>query len=171
MKDEHMALDALPGGDQSVLGALPEPLQACLSRAARVVLIANNPAITVADFQALNIGVDDVVVSFNTCIKAPLLDSRSVNVSCRQTRRTRIFVPALGRRQRLLLSGERFFTMLVAVPHRFVAARVACTGSHSAAPLWNDPSRRAASATFALQRFNRCAVRLVARHACTPISS
>lgn len=75
-----MALDALPGGDQSVLEALPAPLQACLSRAPRVVLIANNPAITAADFQALNIGVDDVVVSFNTCIKASLLDSRSVNV-------------------------------------------------------------------------------------------
>lgn len=75
-----MALDALPGGHQSVLEALPAPLQACLSRAPRVVLIANNPAITAADFQALNIGVDDVVVSFNTCIKASLLDSRSVNV-------------------------------------------------------------------------------------------
>lgn len=75
-----MALDALPGGDQSVLGALPTELLDCLSRAPRVVLIANNPAITAADFQALNIGADDVVVSFNTCIKAALLNKQSVNV-------------------------------------------------------------------------------------------
>ena len=75
-----MALDALPGGNQSVLGALPEPLRECLSRAHRVVLIANNPAITAADFQALNISANDVVVSFNTCIKAPLLNEQSWNV-------------------------------------------------------------------------------------------
>jgi hypothetical protein len=77
---EYMALDALPGGDQSVLQALPEALRESLSRAARVVLIANNPAITAADFQALNIGANDIVVSFNTCIKAPLLNAQSVNV-------------------------------------------------------------------------------------------
>ena len=77
---EQMALDAMPGGHQSVLGGLPQALQACLRKAARVVLIANNPAITQADFQALNIGVDDVVVSFNTCVKAALLSPRSVNV-------------------------------------------------------------------------------------------
>ncbi|MFW9079284.1 hypothetical protein ACOI9X_08400 [Pseudomonas sp. P2757] len=77
---EHMALDALPGGHQSVLEALPQELRACLQRAARVVLIANNPAITLADFQALDIGADDVVVSFNNCIKAPLLNEQSVNL-------------------------------------------------------------------------------------------
>lgn len=77
---DHMALDALPGGHQSVLQALPPALQACLRSAARVVLVANNPAITEADFQALNIGVDDVVVSFNTCVKSALLNPRSVNL-------------------------------------------------------------------------------------------
>ncbi|WP_426201633.1 hypothetical protein [Pseudomonas sp. TWP3-1] len=77
---EHMALDALPGGHQSVLEALPQELRACLQRAARVVLIANNPAITLADFQALDIGANDVVVSFNNCIKAPLLNEQSVNL-------------------------------------------------------------------------------------------
>lgn len=77
---EQMALDALPGGHQSVLDALPPALQACLRAAARVVLVANNPAITQADFQALNIGANDVVVSFNTCVKAELLTAQSVNV-------------------------------------------------------------------------------------------
>ncbi|VEF07511.1 Uncharacterised protein [Pseudomonas fluorescens] len=77
---EYMALDALPGGDQSVLQALPEVLRECLNRAARVVLVANNPAISAADFQALNIGADDVVVSFNHCIKAALLNPASVNL-------------------------------------------------------------------------------------------
>lgn len=77
---EHMALDALPGGHQSVLRALPIALQSCLREANRVVLVANNPAITEADFHALNIGVDDVVVSFNTCVKGALLTPRSVNL-------------------------------------------------------------------------------------------
>ena len=77
---EHMALDALPGGHQSVLEALPPALQACLREASRVVLVANNPAITQADFQALGIGVNDVVVSFNNCVKAALLNPDSVNV-------------------------------------------------------------------------------------------
>lgn len=75
-----MALDALPGGQQSVLEALPPALQACLRKASRVVLVANNPAITQADFLALNIGVNDVVVSFNNCVKAALLNPDSVNV-------------------------------------------------------------------------------------------
>ena len=77
---EYMALDALSGGDQSVLQALPVPLRECLSRATRVVLVANNPAITAADLQALDLGADDVVVSFNHCIKAALLSARSVNL-------------------------------------------------------------------------------------------
>lgn len=77
---EKMALDAMPGGHQSVIDGLPPELKACLRNAARVVLVANNPAITAADFQALNIGTDDVVVSFNTCAKSALLRPRSVNV-------------------------------------------------------------------------------------------
>jgi hypothetical protein len=78
--DESMALDALPGGDQSVLGVLPQELKACLRKAARVLLVANNPAITRDDFQALNIGADDVVVSFNNCVLAALLCPQSVNL-------------------------------------------------------------------------------------------
>lgn len=78
--DESMALDALPGGHQSIQDALPPALKACLRNASRVLLVANNPAITRDDFQALDIGPDDVVVSFNKCVLAPLLDPRSVNL-------------------------------------------------------------------------------------------
>lgn len=78
--DEPMALDALPGGDQSVPDGLPQELKECLRKAARVLLVANNPAITRDDFQALGIGVDDVVVSFNNCVLAPLLSPQSVNL-------------------------------------------------------------------------------------------
>lgn len=42
----EMALDAMPGGNQIVLNCLPEELKACLQRTTRVVLVANNPAIT-----------------------------------------------------------------------------------------------------------------------------
>jgi hypothetical protein len=78
--DEHMALDALPGGHQSIQDALPQALKNCLRNASRVLLVANNPAITREDFQALNMGADDVVVSFNKCVLAPLLDPRCVNL-------------------------------------------------------------------------------------------
>ena len=78
--DEPMALDALPGGHQSLSGGLPESLKACLRKAPRVLLVANNPAITHDDFQALNLGVDDVVVSFNKCVLAQLLCPSSVNL-------------------------------------------------------------------------------------------
>lgn len=77
---ETLALDALPGGYQSIENGMPPALKECLRKAARVVLVANNPAITQADFQALNIGADDVVVSFNTCVLAPLLSAQSVNL-------------------------------------------------------------------------------------------
>lgn len=75
-----MDLDALPGGHQSIADALPPALKECLRNAARVVLVANNPAITAQDFQALAIGADDVVVSFNKCVLAPLLSPQSVNL-------------------------------------------------------------------------------------------
>ncbi|WP_460118670.1 hypothetical protein [Pseudomonas sp. S2_C03] len=78
--DDHMALDALPGGHQSIPDGLPQALQECLRKAARVVLLANNPAISQDDFQALDIGADDVVVSFNKCVLATLLTPRSVNL-------------------------------------------------------------------------------------------
>lgn len=77
---ENMALDELPGGDQAVFGALSQALKDYLGKAVRVVLVANNPAITAVDFQALNIGSDDVVVTFNTCVKSALLTPQSVNV-------------------------------------------------------------------------------------------
>ncbi|SDT57122.1 hypothetical protein SAMN05216496_5415 [Pseudomonas sp. Z003-0.4C(8344-21)] len=112
-----MALDALPGGDQAVFEALPAELRACLGRAARVVLIANNPAITAADFQALNIGADDVVVSFNTCIKATLLNEQSVNVFVHGYNAPDAYffgLPYGPHVQHMFeCSGERCFSMLV----------------------------------------------------------
>ncbi|EIK96958.1 hypothetical protein PMM47T1_09871 [Pseudomonas sp. M47T1] len=76
----EMALDAQPGGDQDVFAALPDELKACLAGATRVVLVANNPAIRKADIEALALGAGDVVVSFNTCIKAALLSPYCTNV-------------------------------------------------------------------------------------------
>ena len=73
-------LSALPGADQDIFNALPDGLKTCLQRAPRVVLVANNPAITHEDFQALNVGVDDIVVSFNKCLKCDLISPASVNV-------------------------------------------------------------------------------------------
>lgn len=114
---EHMALDALPGGDQSVLQALPEGLRECLSHAARVVLVANNPAISAADFQALNIGADDVVVSFNHCIKAALLNPASVNLFVHGYNAPDAYffgLPYDSSVQRLLAQAQgRCFSMLV----------------------------------------------------------
>jgi len=72
--------DALPGGDQDVFNNLPSDLKCCLEQAERVILLANNPAITQEDVQALNIGPNDVVVSFNLCIHSGLLHRESVNV-------------------------------------------------------------------------------------------
>ena len=143
-----MALDALPGGHQSVLEALPEPLQACLNRAPRVVLIANNPAITAADFQALNIGVDDVVVSFNTCIKASLLDSRSVNVVVHgyNAQDAYFFGLPLGPDVQRLSdqAGERCFTMLVgcAAPMSPLTRVAMYWDRIPLPPLWNYPVDR-----------------------------
>ena len=117
MKNEHRAPGASTGGDQSIVDALPEALRECLSRADRVVLIANNPAITAADFQALNIGANDVVVSFNTCIKAPLLDSQSVNIfvhGCNAPDAYFFGLPCGPDVQRLLdQASERCFTLLL----------------------------------------------------------
>jgi len=76
----EMTPSALPGGDQDVFGALPDELKACLAGASRVVLVANNPAISAADIDALSLGAGDVVVSFNTCIKAGLLNPLCTHV-------------------------------------------------------------------------------------------
>ncbi len=80
MTGEEMDLDALPGGGQDILGAVAERLLGCLRDAERVVLVANNPAIEAVDFEALELGPRDVVVSFNLCIKWPLLSNRWTNV-------------------------------------------------------------------------------------------
>jgi hypothetical protein len=148
MADEYMALDALPGGDQSVLPALPEALRECLSRAARVVLIANNPAITAADFAALNIGADDVVVSFNHCIKATLLNEQSVNVFVHGYNAPDAYffgLPCNKDVQRLFdRAGERCFTMLVGCTAPMCPLpRVAMYWDRiPLPPLWNYPVDR-----------------------------
>lgn len=80
MKDGDMDLTVLPGGDQDVFGALAATLVNCLRGAKRVVLVANNPAIEAADFDALEVAPGDVVVSFNACIKWQLLSNRWTNV-------------------------------------------------------------------------------------------
>ena len=143
-----MALDALPGGDQSVLGALPEALRECLSRAARVILIANNPAITAADVQALDIGVDDVVVSFNTCIKASLLSAQSVNVFVHGYNAPDHYffgLPYGADVQRLIdQASERCFTLLVGCAAPMCPLpRVAMYWDRiPLPPLWNYPVDR-----------------------------
>lgn len=147
LTDEPMALDALPGGHQSVMDGMPQELRACLRKAARVVLVANNPAITRDDFEALNIGVDDVVVSFNKCVLAPLLCPQSVNVFVHGFNAPDAYffgLPYGLEVQRLFSQDGRCFTMLVG-----------CTGAmcplpHVALyweriplpPLWNYPVDR-----------------------------
>lgn len=59
---------------------LPPELRAVLGCAERVILVANNPAISARDFEALALGPRDVVVSFNTAVKAELLSAETVNV-------------------------------------------------------------------------------------------
>jgi len=75
-----MDLSAHPGGHQDIVAALPEALAECLAVAPRVILVANNPSISQADFDALRIEASDVVVTFNTCSKHELLTAESVNV-------------------------------------------------------------------------------------------
>lgn len=146
--DEPMALDALPGGHQSVPGGLPQDLKECLRRAPRVLLVANNPAITRDDFQALNIGADDVVVSFNNCVLATLLSPQSVNLFVHGFNAPDAYffgLPYGPEVQRLFRQADaRCFTMLVG-----------CTGAMSPLPqvalyweriplpaLWNYPVDR-----------------------------
>jgi hypothetical protein len=112
----------LPGANQDVLGALPAELRQCLANAARVILIANNPAISAADVDALKIGADDVVVSFNLCTKAALLKRESVNLfvhGFNAPDRYFFGLPASTDVTRLAAQpGSRCFTLLVgcAVP-------------------------------------------------------
>ncbi|MCW1243732.1 hypothetical protein OC610_04890 [Pseudomonas sp. SAICEU22] len=144
----QMALDKLPGGHQSLMDALPQALRDCLKSASRVVLVANNPAITATDFQALDIGRDDVVVSFNTCMKSALLSPHSVNVFVHGFNAPDAYffgLPYSVEVQRLFdLPEARCFTLLVG-----------CTGAMSPMPgvalyweriplppLWNYPVDR-----------------------------
>ncbi len=112
----------LPGADQDAFGALPAALRQCLANASRVILIANNPAITPADFDALGVGTDDVVVSFNLCTKAALLKPESVNLfvhGFNAPDRYFFGLPATAEVQRFAAQpGARCFTLLVgcAVP-------------------------------------------------------
>lgn len=64
----------------AAFGTLPSELLLRLQQAQRVVLLANNPAVTASDMDALGLGPRDVVVSFNTCIHASLLSNRWTNV-------------------------------------------------------------------------------------------
>ncbi|MVV50926.1 hypothetical protein EJA72_22175 [Pseudomonas sp. PB120] len=145
---EEMVLDALPGGHQSVFDAIPAELQACLRRAPRVVLVANNPAITAADFDALNIGADDVVVSFNHCVKSALLTPQSVNVFVHGFNAPDAYffgLPYGPHVQRMFeLPGARCFTMLVGCTLAMCPLpRVALYWERiPLPPLWNYPVDR-----------------------------
>lgn len=145
---KEMMLDALPGGHQIVADGMPQPLKDCLGRAARVVLIANNPAITATDFQALDIGADDIVVSFNNCIPAPLLSAQSVNVFVHGFNAPDVYffgLPYGPQVQRLFeQSGERCFTMLVGCTGQICPLpRVALYWERIPLPaLWNYPVDR-----------------------------
>ncbi|MHA6136061.1 hypothetical protein ACX3YC_01080 [Pseudomonas mohnii] len=127
---------------------MPQQLKDCLSRAARVVLVANNPAITPADFQTLDIGADDIVVSFNTCIPAPLLSAQSVNVFVHGFNAPDAYffgLPYGPQVQRLFeQSGERCFTMLVGCTGQICPLpRVALYWERIPLPaLWNYPVDR-----------------------------
>jgi hypothetical protein len=146
--NKPMALDAMPGGHQSVLDQLPQELKEHLRNAARVVLVANNPAITAADFQALNIGIDDVVVSFNTCVKSTLLCPQCVNVFVHGFNAPDFYFFGLPYRpevQRLFEQpGARCFTMLVGSTQAMCPLpRVALYWERiPLPPLWNYPVDR-----------------------------
>ncbi|MGZ7457130.1 hypothetical protein ACXPVS_10075 [Pseudomonas sp. Ma2-10] len=146
--DEPMALDALPGGDQTVQDGLPQALKECLHGAARVVLVANNPAITRDDFDALNIGTNDVVVSFNKCSPAALLCAHSVNVFVHGFNAPDAFffgLPYGPDAQRLFQQADgRCFTMLVGCTGAMCPLpRVALYWERIPLPaLWNYPVDR-----------------------------
>jgi hypothetical protein len=144
----EMVLSALPGGHQDIFNALPDELKACLQKAARVVLVANNPAITREDFQALNIGVNDVVVSFNMCLKFDLLSSDSVNVFVHGFNAPDCYffgLPYRAELQRLFdQPGARCFTLLVGCSEALCPLpRVALYWDRIPLPaLWNYPVDR-----------------------------
>lgn len=141
-------LEQLPGGHQDVLGILPPRLQESLRRSARVILVANNPAIRQADVEALGLDADDTVVTFNQCIKADLLTPTTVNLFVHGFNgpdRYFFGLPARPEINRLMQHPQaRCFTLLVG-----------CTGDISPLPevalyhdriplpaLWNYPVER-----------------------------
>jgi hypothetical protein len=141
-------LDALPGGDQDVQGALPPGLAKCLADASRVILVANNPAISQADIDALHIGADDVVVSFNTCSKYDLLKASSVNVFVHGFNAPDHYFFGLPHRAEvhrwLAQPGARSFTILVgcAAPMCAVPGVMLLRDRIPLPPLWNYPVDR-----------------------------
>jgi hypothetical protein len=146
--ESGMDRDKHTGGYQDVLHALPAELRVILQSASRVVLVANNPAISAADFQALTIGADDVVVSFNRCIKSALLTPEAVNV----------FVHGFNGSDRYffgLPDGPEIQRLAQRSPSRCFTILVGCTGEMSPLPkvamywdriplpaLWNYPTDR-----------------------------
>jgi hypothetical protein len=117
----------LPGGDQDVIACLTPELKARLKDASRVVLVANNPAIRAIDLAALNLGSRDVVISFNTCIKADLLSPQCTHVLVHGFNGTDRFFFGLPLAPRLL---ERYQT----APSRFFTVLVGCVGPMSPVP-------------------------------------
>lgn len=149
-----MDLSAHSGGDQDILGAFPDALLACLRAAQRVVLVANNPAIDAADFAALHIGPRDVVVSFNACVKWPLLTAESVNVFVHGFNAPDHYFFGLPYRPELqalwAAAPARCFTMLVGVaaPMSAVPRVTLLRERMPLPPLWNYPLAHANGKRF-----------------------
>lgn len=146
--NKPMDLNALPGGDQDIQRALPSGLAERLAEAPRVILVANNPAISQADVDALDIGDNDVVVSFNTCSKYNLLKANSVNVFVHGFNAPDYYFFGLPYRAELqtlfCYPGARCFTILVgcAAPMCAVPGVMLLHDRIPLAPLWNYPVER-----------------------------
>lgn len=154
MKHGDMDLAALPGGDQDILGAFDKGLLDCLRRAERVVLVANNPAIGQADVDALSLCPRDAVVSFNTCLKWPLLSSLSANIFIHGYNAPDQYffgLPYGPGVQALWQAPEaRCFTILVGVAHPMSPVKgVSLFRERIPLPaLWNYPSAHANGKRF-----------------------
>lgn len=154
VNDADMNLAALPGGDQNLLGAFDEGLLACLRGAERVVLVANNPAIGQADVESLDLGPRDVVVTFNTCLKWPLLSSLCANIFIHGYNAPDQYFFGLPYRpevQALWRAPKaRCFTMLMGVAHAMSAVKgVTLLRERIPLPvLWDYPSAQANGKRF-----------------------
>jgi hypothetical protein len=111
----------------ATFGELPKALCLRLQNAERVILIANNPAISPADLAGLNLKNNDVLVSFNTCAKAALLSGDWTNVlvhGFNEPDRYFFGLPCQPVVQQLIdRPGNKGFTLLMG-----------CTGEMSAIP-------------------------------------